>query len=263
MRIENQNTSQPICFKNFSRAVYNSRKIKYGGSYNLQEGLEKGYIKHTNNSWMFRPGLYKCRDMYSFISNAYRHENKINVYDYGCSLGYGTYSFILGFLRRKNIEKYFPVMAKDYDKDIIEEAKKYTLPLQYGELYDIKKILRQENINQFMALKDDSEKWQYIAYPTDVLKNKVCFSVADIRDDYENIAPINSFIMATNFWPYIPQDDKIKLAKNLYYRLEKNSYIKIDMFDNNQKYLNGSTPAETLLLDAGFKKTKIENLFKK
>ena len=265
MRIENKNTSQAICFKYYSKTVFNKTYLRnnFDTGLKLQDGLEKGFIKHTNNSWMFRPGLQKCKELYSYISNAYRHEKKVNVYNYGCSLGYGTYSFILGFLKKKNIEKFFPVMAKDYDKDVIEEAKKFILPLQWEEFYNIKQILRQKNINQFMEVKEDNKNGNYIAYLLDVLKNKVCFSVADIRNDYENIIPINSFVMATNFWPYMQQQDKIKLAKDLYYRLEKNSYIKIDYFDNNKKFLNGSTPAETLLLDAGFKKTKIENLFKK
>ena len=66
------------------------------------------------------------------------------------------------------------------------------------------------SVNQFMVVKNCEDGWHHIAYLTDVLKDKVCFSVADIRDDYVNINPINSFIMAKNFWPYIPQDDKIK-----------------------------------------------------
>ena len=76
-------------------------------------------VKHKNTSWMFRPGAEYCKKLYYYFSKAFKNKKKVNVYNYGCSLGYEAYSFIIGmrYIDNKNFAKFMPIIAKDYDEN--------------------------------------------------------------------------------------------------------------------------------------------------
>ena len=266
MRIQNISTNNSNYYKPSFTEI--NRQV-WTKSYN---------VKHRNTSYFFRPSLEKCKEFYAYLSKVFRNVDKVNVYSYGCSIGYEAYSFIMGMFcsgKEKNPEKFMPVMAKDYDKKIIEYAKENILPLSNYEIHK----LRQLYSFDLDRLKDVIDTNFYIKYktrelyafelstnpstyvkPTDKLTNNVNFSVADIRKDYENIEPENSVVMACNFWPYMRPKDRRQLAENLYNHLGKNSYVKIDDFDNDALF-NKSTAS--LLLGVGFKPTPVENLFRR
>ena len=265
MHIQNISTNN-TCYYNPSFTEIN-RQV-WTKSYN---------VKHRNTSYFFRPSLEKCKEFYAYLSKVFRNVDKVNVYSYGCSIGYEAYSFIMGMLSMdsKNFEKFVPVIAKDYDKKIIEYAKKNILPLDSYEIQNLRELYNSD----IDKIKDVIDTNFYINYktrdlyafelstnpcvyvkPTHKLTDNVKFSVADIRKDYINIEPENSVVMACNFWPYMRPKDRKELAENLYNHLGKNSLIKIDDFDNDALF-NKSTAK--LLLEVGFKQTPIENLFKR
>ncbi len=245
---------------------------------NRQVWTKSYKVKHRNTSYLLRPSLEECKNFYAYLSKAFRNIDKVNVYNYGCSIGYEAYSFIMGMFysgKKKNPEKFMPIIAKDYDKKIIEYAKENILPLNSYEIYklkqlycfDIDKIKDVINIDVYTdretknryAFELSTNPCMYVK-PTDKLTDNVNFSVADIRKDYKNIEPKNSVVMACNFWPYMRPKDRNELAENLYHHLGKNSFVKIDDFDNDALF-NKSTA--NLLLEVGFKTTPIENLFRR
>lgn len=231
-----------------------------------------GNIKHKNTSWMFRPELWNCIKIYKYFSRAFNDATKVNVYNYGCSLGYEAYSFVLWLLsgKKKNPEKFLPIIAKDYDEFIINEAKKNNLFMNIVELGDIETVAGYDNIHNFFELSDfgtyntiDGIQNGRYAKPKTKLTDNVQFYVADIREDYKNIEPENSIVIATNFWPYLEREERYELANNLYKQLDKGSYVNIADFDNNQYYLRDNKSTAEILHDAGFKQTSSRKILKK
>lgn len=238
-------------------------------------------IKHKNNSWMFRPNVRECIRQYNAFSKLFPGTEKVNVYDCACSLGYGVYGFLLWLLsgHEKHPERFFPIIAKDYDEDIIKAAREGLLPLNEDEIWNICDVVRKddvikkEDLDEFFHVDyNNSENmligtkcYGYMAKPTKILTDKVQFSVADIREDYVNIEPHRSLVWATNFWPYMEKEDRYKLAQNLYNQFAKGSAIKIsDDFDNNRICLQDSKSTAELLLDTGFHPADgIKNIFVK
>ncbi len=170
-------------------------------------------------------------------------------------------------------------MAKDYDEDIINSAKKYALTLEDKEIFNIDSFFnfnenKRRHFIDFVSLGSlncanrqyyaDINAWgDNLGIPSDKIVDNVEFSVADIRTDYKNIEPQNSVIIATNLWPYMDIYDRHELVRNLYNHLDKNCYIKIDGFDNGKYPFEASTATGQLLMKNGFKPTPIENLYKK
>lgn len=234
-------------------------------------------IKHRNVSWMFRPSLYECKNFYRYISDTFKDVKKVNVYNYACSLGYEAYSFILGMFSCREIhpEKFFPIVAKDYDEIIIENAEKHLIPLDDNEINQIGKILdKKYPISDFLDLFNKNSSYESyldklvaegstLGAAEKKLTDNVRFSVADLRTDYKNIEHHNSIVLATNFWPYMLDEDRYSLAKNLSEQMEQNSYIKIDTFDNGPHLGKTFVSTAELLLQNGFKPTPVLNLFKK
>lgn len=248
-----------------------SREVRVGDYF-------PGKVKHRNTSWMFRPAVEECKRFYNFLTRVFKNVSKVNVYSLGCSIGYEAYSFVMGMYanrKERNPEKYMPVIAKDYDEVIIKSAKEHLLPLEHSEVKRIRETFNynDERVKEFIKFVDsyniDNELWDSHFYeidaegdilgiPTDKLLNNVEFSIADIRSDYVNLAPQNSVAMVSNIWPYIEDEERIKLAANLYNRFEKRCFVKIDEFDEEP-----FPKTSELLMDAGFKPTPIEYLFKK
>ena len=253
-------------YKGFTRAVFKTSAT----------GTSLGVTHHMNNSWMYRPNAYLCLKHYDFFSKALPGEEKVNVYIYGCSLGYDVHGWNLWLLSgyEKHPEKFWPIIAKDYDKHIIDAAIAGMLPLNGAEIRDINNVIKENNFGDFFTLVNKiDDKWKMpdvccsgdIYKPSKLLTDKVQFSVADIRDDYVNIEPYRSIVVATNLWPYIEKEDRYLLAENLYKQLDKGSYIKIgENFDNNRICLRDSKSTAELLSYVGFKETEeFRNIFKK
>lgn len=261
MRIQNINNNvqnRNVSCKSISRTVY--REVVPP---ELADHLY-GKVKYKNTSWMFRPTPWACKNIYKYFSFVFKNVNKVNVYNYGCSLGYEAYSYILWLLSggKKNPEKFLPIIAKDYDEFIINETKNNKLFMTEREVLDIEDVVGANRMYKFFELSAfdtydtiDGKKYGAFATPRKELTENVQFSLADIRDDYKNIVPENSIVIATNFWPYLENEERYELAENLYKQLDKGSYIRIDDFDNNCYYLRNNKSTATILEEAGFKRT--------
>ena len=257
-RITN-NDYKPNC-KGISRVVYKPNVTPIA--------FEKIAVKHKNTSWMYRPKISVCMRTYNYFSHAFNGVDKVNVYNYGCSLGYEAYSYIIWLLsgKKKNPDKFLPIIAKDYDEDIIKAAKNFQLLLDEDEMSKIKMVAGKKKYRDFL------EPGMYSKYLilgenhrgmltnlTEKLTDNVQFSVADIRKDYKNIEPEKSIVMASNFWPYMEKEDRYELAENLYKQLDKGSCVKIDEFDNSINWLDDKITTTQLLVKVGFKRTAIND----
>jgi len=253
-------------YKGITRAVYNPHSI--------DNGIRLiGTLKHRNNSWLLRPKADVCIRQYSYFSQAFPGSEKVNIYNYACSLGYESYGWILWMLagHEKHPEKFLPIIAKDYDADIIKAAKEFILPLTEDEIAAAKAIIPRGTFEDFFnvdyGIRDDilidTPYHGYFAKPTQKLTENIQFSVADIRRDYKNIEPERSIVLAANFWPYLKKGERYALAENLYKQLAKGSLVKIgEEFDNNRIALNDLKSVSEILSGVGFKRSdEFKNIY--
>lgn len=212
-------------------------------------------LSHCNTTCFFRPD-FGWEKATKFIIEKYKDLPKVNVYNYGCSNGSEIYSFLMYLESNygENIlNKFSPIIAKDFDNFAIEVAKKGILSANIEELNNINKYTHNKFLNYFDIDKEFSFKNDVVIKPKKNLSDKVFFETADILKDYKNIKPNNSIVFARNFWIYLSDEDRKELAKNLYNHLGENSLLILGSHDNHQNYQNTFRSPLNMLKIAGFK----------
>lgn len=219
-------------------------------------------LKHRNDTLIYRGGS----DWYWIVNKLlekYKNTLKVNVYNYGCSNGSEPYTFLMELLTicpKKLIDKFTPIIAKDYDPVAINVAKSNRLPISELEQTEVHKYTGKPFSTFFREVTELTDIEQYYAART-ILTDKVHFRVADILEDYKNIQPDNSVVFARNFWPYLSDENQEKLAQNLYNQLGKNSTLFIGEFDLLNLQSRNRIPI--LLWNAGFHTEGKEFMFVK
>ena len=252
MRIESINsskikTSKKPSFGNWERTVF---VIKNG---------EKRVL-HRNNTWLYREeGLTKW--LLKYISEKFCKVKKINVYNYACSNGLETYTFLMELLSNYDdnlIKKIGRIKATDYDSFAIKTAKKGIVEIDKFEKERIEKNTN-GNFSRFFSSTSEPNKFKV----NPILSDQIDFSVADIKKDIRNIEPANSIVIAKNFWPYLRTEKAVKkLSKDLYNQLGENSIVVIGDYDiyGGQIFVPRT---DKHLQDAGFKLIEGEKVFGK
>ena len=217
--------------------------------------------KHMNNTAFFRYGSM-WEKFIKFITEKYKDTTKVNVYNYGCSDGSEPLSLAM-ILKSKYGEiahKFLPIIAKDYDEVAIDKALSREYTVGHFEKGDINKFTNNEFSRYFTKEKRlDSTHELCLLKPE--LYEDVKFSIANILDDCKNIKKENSFVMARNFWPYLSDEDKVKLAFKLSRTLKKNCTLMIGEFDLENRW--STLNLSTLLKQAKFKPTDNPMFFEK
>ena len=242
-----------ISFQSWRRCVYKNDIKDYEN------------ILHRNNTYFFRDGLF-WKFLSEFIVEKFKNVSKVNVYSYGCSDGSEAFSFLMRMFgaHEKDSKKFTPIKAVDYDPVAIEKAKSRTHNITRSEK-EIIKLMTNYQYNRFITELDSAPTFDYDAPVkiNDEIFNNVEFKVANILQDYKNIEPDNSVIFIRNLWPYLDNmvgcENQKKLLKNLHSHLGKNSYIIIGEYDVE----NTGCQIENWLKEAGFGKTKVQNVFKR
>lgn len=230
----------------------------------LHEGQEiaPGFRpKHMNHTWFFRSSPM-WEPLVKFLINKYKDVEKINVYSHACSDGSEPLSFamIIKSKFKEVANKFLPFNAKDYDEVAIKRANDRYYLIGYHEKGMINKNTNDEFDKYFEFIEPyDSTYTVYKLKPD--LYNDVKFSVADILKDYKKIKKENSFVMARNFWPYLSDEDKVKLAYGLSRQMKKNCTLMIGDFDLENRWSVLDLP--DILEKAGFKPTKNKMLYTK
>lgn len=240
--VQNNNYCTPA-FKSWTREVYEPLN-----AYTQQ-------LKHRNNTCIYRDGDI-WEKMCKFFVDKFKDVPKVNVYNYACSNGSEPYTFLMELISNfpKNIvQKFTPIIAKDYDETAIKIAQSKKIPINANEYHRIQ-LFTKGQFNRFFSEYNYSDD-TYV--PSKALSSKIQFETADIRDDYLNISPENSIVFARNFWPYLDRMDMVRLARNLGKHLQKGSFlVKGFGFDNR----GTNFKLNMHLLDSGFKTTEINGV---
>ena len=188
---------------------------------------ESGSIIHRNTTVMFRQDI-NWIDLANFLESYFRYSKKVDVYSFACSDGSEPYSLTASIKNEcLNPNKFFPIMASDYDDEIIKEAKKARYTLTNTEFDSMRRATRNKWDKYFNMLTSDTIE------PNNKTKNCVNFKTEDIIDGLDKVKKGPKVIMARNFWPYLKSEDKAKILEKLKSKMDDDSLLIIGAFDQD------------------------------
>ena len=210
-------------------------------------------ISHRNDTMVYRNDI-SWNKLHEFITNKYKNTPKVNVYNYACSDGSEAYSLAIDIIHRtenqEDAEKFFPIIAKDFDPVPLDDAKSHKILL---DDIDKKIIEHRSNGNFNKYFKNIGRKTYNINKYNGVyyhikpeLADKIQFSRANILEDVKNIKPDNSIVMCRNCWPYLSSMERKALAQKLYNQLDTSSVVMLGEYDEK------ASNAFSIMLDTGF-----------
>lgn len=227
--IQNQYIHKTINFKSLERDVKDA----------------DGKIKYRNNTNFFRSDLNWNRVISRIIK-----KSPEKIYCYACSDGSEAYSIALGLIGKlgyENAQKHFPVIAKDIDETMINQANSGIISITDNDLHKIQKALgKNGKVSEYFTKIDGTEKIEKnvnIGIPmeteesvasykvTDKLKKCVKFQVGDIIKDSKNPDLYNSAIFLRNVWPYFTHKAMDTLLDNIKTNITDKTTLIIGDFD--------------------------------
>ena len=245
--------------------------------------------KLMNNTLFFRNKKI-WEEKIAKILEKYKDVLKINCYNLACSDGSEPLSFdMLIRTRFKDfVDKILPIKAFDCDSEAIERALNRIYEIGSFERKTINKFTdngfekffeeteepkqgkieinsdgfivnrKTKTVSIDSGSNDFDKKWYKLKLE---YYNDVHFHTGDALKEYKNIAHKDSFVMARNFWPYLSDEDKIRLAFRLSGRMKQNCTLMIGDFDLENRW--SDLDITKLLIQAKFKPTDDPIIFEK
>lgn len=219
---------------------------------------ENGEIFNRRKTYMFRNDISSWAELGNYFEKRFDKFDKVNVYCYACSTGEEPYSLSILLLSKfKSMAgKFFPIIAKDINKGLIEEniekQQNGNIAVNNGYTKGRKSLkIRASEMQQYIQRKGRYKEYEILS--NDVIK-PVKFSYGNILDDINNIDKNNpSIVMCRNMWPYVDPEQYDKFAQNLYQKLQKGSVVIIGDYDcDGQKGVSKSGNFPKSLFNAGF-----------
>ncbi len=229
-----------------------------------------GKLLYRNDTSLFRYDLGDWDKFTEYLMNKFKNTDKVNFYILSSSAGDEGYSVIMKLLQKygeDGAKKFFPIIASDIDKKIVNMANKGFLPMfdieeklinkqtggKFGEYFE-----KTEKIPDF--IKDMNIEFDFLTKVKPVLRDKIQFHKADATKECLRLKPDNSLVMARNFWPYLKDESiRIKFANDLFKTLKNNSAVVLGCFDDR----SGAFASKNLQ-DAGFIfNPEIQNVYEK
>lgn len=217
---------------------------------------DQGKLLYKTTTYMFRDD-FDWNPFLELIKSKYANTPKVNFVIEGCSNGAECYSAAMKILTElaNESKKFFPIIARDIDSCNIENAKQGAqIGITDYDLYRINYHTK-GRINEFMEYKQTSNPSYFAALaPKQALQEQIQFSKGDIMQDIYNIPNKNTILLCRNFWQYLNEENKNKIARVLSERLDHSSLVGIGAFDSG---------AQEALEANGFLQTGVENIYTK
>lgn len=206
-------------------------KIPFGANTREVRGLDNKVI-HRNTTWFFRSDLV-WDDLAAYMDENFKNSKKVDVYSIGCSDGSEPYS-LATILRLKsaNPAKFLPIMASDYDSEIIKTVEKGVYPVTIGER---SALIRNTGGRLYNYFENDGPNF---IKPKKNIKKDVNFSISDAISTVEEAKYGDNVFLCRNFWPYLRFNDRIKLIKRLKEKMNENSLLVIGTYDRHAAMLD-------------------------
>ena len=209
---------------------FSNKKLSFGTTYSSYKSEEYGCLV-GNITEMFRDDL-NWTALTDYISKDGKPKK---IYCYACSDGSEPYSIAMALILRLGFEgakKYFPIIARDIDEEVISSAQKGIIEFNR---YDLKRMRR----NNIKPLAFFDYKSSYYKSPCKRgiyavkgnLRDCVDFKVGDIIKDSESIDYDNAVIFFRNVWMYIPENLQKKLVSTFNQRFKDSTAIVVGGID--------------------------------
>lgn len=225
---------------------YTAPKISFQTN-DIEHYDSKKEIEYRNTTSMFRSDL-RWSKVARVLEKTFSDKNQVKIYDYACSDGSEPYSLamILSEYTRDN-KKFFPIIAKDFDENIIKKAKSGFInfkPMDFRAFERVKiKSEKYFNDTHKKEIYEDEfgfeNKFSIMEIKED-LKNKVKFEVADIFEDCKKIDfEKPNVVLFRNVWRYFEKEDREKLVTHFAQNMKPKSLLILGDFDFGAFELRG------------------------
>jgi len=221
---------------------YNSSSLTFGTT--RKKTVVDKKIANWNHTDFFRTDINWPRFI-TELDNKYPNGAKINCY--ACSDGSEAYSIALKLIQQlglKKAQKFFPIIAKDIDKEQIEKDKKGIVGLRKTiDIPEMKRCLKDTNIkiDDIIEPANIEPEKVFGVYNYEIgqykvkgfLKDVVKFETANIVEDTNKKFPENSVVLFRNAVPYLSPEQEKQLVQNLDKNLSAGNLVVIGGFDQD------------------------------
>lgn len=215
--------------------TYPSR-YNYSPSFKTNDRVVKALdssVKWRNTTNFFRPDL-RWNEMVEYFVKKYKNVDKVRVICYACSDGSEPTSLAMKFIDRlgKKADKFFPIMAKDIDPDIIKKANSGKISIEHCDFDLIAGRLR-KSVTNYLTIPPLLPTMHSVeATVNPQVRDSIHYTVADVRNDIDTIPEENTIVFARNFWPYLRDKDEVfRQIQTLSQKLKQNGTLVIGNFD--------------------------------
>jgi len=184
----------------------------------VQPSYKKNKNGHLNLSSMFRGDL----DWFEFaktLDKHFKNKDKVNIICQACSDGSEPYTLAITLLEElgeKKAKKFFPIIAKDFDSEILKGAPEGMINLTERDIRELEN--RGIDFNKYfeesgktLVFKNDKLRGQKTYRVKDILKENVVFAQADILKDLETLEDdSNTVLLFRNALGYLSVEKTIQ-----------------------------------------------------
>ncbi len=219
MRILSVNNNySKTAFKGFERTVYKAGKMP------LEEN-----ILHRNNSYILRSDL-PWKKAAEKIIKKFKNIDKVSTIIYACSDGREPMSLLIALdsiASPEEVNKYCPIIAKDYDIFAINQAKANFYEITEEEKNRINSISNGKFYEYFKPV--SKIKNRYKATPK--LTDRIKYEVGDFTKEYQTLPKENVILATRNCWPYFSMTNQYTLPTKICNHFDKNTLLLLGEFD--------------------------------
>lgn len=205
-------------FKGFERTVYKA------GMSATEEN-----ILHRNNSYILRKDL-PWKSVAAEIIDKFKNVDKVSTIIYACSDGREPMSFLIALdsvAGEKEVEKFCPIIAKDYDLFAINTAKANFYEFSEEEKSRINLISNNRFDEYFTAVSKLENRYK----ATKKLTDRILYETGDFTKEYSTLPKENIILATRNCWPYFSMRNQYRLPKELCNHFDKNAMLLFGEFD--------------------------------
>lgn len=210
-------------FKGFERSVY-----KAG-----QPALEENLL-HKNNTYFLRSD-FSWKEAAIKILDKFKDSDTVSTIIYACSDGRENMSLLIALdsvAAPKEVEKFCPIIARDYDIFAVNKAKMNLYKITEEE----KRRINQISNGKFFEYFKPVSKLEDMYAATEKLTSRIVYEVGDFTKEYQTLPKENVLLGARNCWPYFSITNQYTLPRKVCNHFDRNAVLLLGDFDFTTQY---------------------------
>ena len=160
-------------------------------------------------------------------------KGNVKIYDFACSDGSEAYSIIIALMEQlgqKEAQRFLPIIASDYDEEIIRMANSGKIAIGDDEISKVEGMIKNGRIEKYFTVHETASG--IVLSPKEILSKNVVFKKENITEGLDEInQDENNIIFCRNFWKYLPLKDLLDASWKLKEKLNDKTLVSIGDFD--------------------------------